>query len=96
MIIKYDPVFLQKLKKANVRIKNKFKKQLAIFIKEPFSPQLNNHPLEREYKGYRSIDITNDWRAIYTEKVKDHDITAYFESLGTHDKLFRKSSEIHS
>lgn len=90
MIIKYDPAFLQKLKKVDVRIRKQFKKQIAVFTKEPLNPQLNNHPLEREYMGYRSIDITNDWRAIYTEKVEGE---AYFESIGTHDKLFRKPQD---
>ena len=87
----YDPLFIKALKKADVRIRKSFKEKIVIFAKNPYDPILNNHKLKHEYEGYRSIDITNDWRAVYTEKVEGDDTTVYFESFGTHDELFRKS-----
>jgi len=43
----------------------------------------------RVWKGYRSIDITGNWRAIYAEKVEGKDIVAYFVALGTHRELYK-------
>ena len=64
---RYDPLFVKALKKTDVRIRKSFKEKIVIFAKNPYDPVLNNHELKREYAGYRSIDITNDWRAIYEE-----------------------------
>lgn len=89
MKIKYDPEFIKKLKKANVRIRKNFEKRIKIFSQNSNDPQLNNHALKREYLGLRSIDITADWRAIYQEiKIKDNPI-AYFIILGTHEELYK-------
>ena len=71
-----------------LRIRKSFKQKIAIFAKDPFNSHLNNHPLKREYQGYRSIDITADWRALYKEVEVDEDIVAYFVLLGTHDQLY--------
>lgn len=92
MTIRYDPAFLKKIKKADVRIRKSFKERIAIFIIDPFAPQLRNHPLQREYQGYRSIDITNDWRAVYTEKREDDEVVAYFIAIGTHKELYGPNS----
>ena len=90
MIIIYDPAFLKVLKKANVRVRKSVKERMLLFSKEPENPQLNNHFLRDEYVGYRSIDITADWRAIYEEIYRDEDIIAYFIILGTHKDLYGK------
>lgn len=84
----YDPAFIQSLKKANVRIRKSFRNAIYIFAKDPNSPELNNHSLQREYAGFRSIDITSDWRAIYIEKTEGLDRVAYFVALGMHDMLY--------
>ena len=69
MTVKYSPSFLAIFKKANVRIRKNFKERIKIFSEDPFNPYLNNHTLKDEYQGYRSIDITSDWRAIYEEVI---------------------------
>ncbi|MBI2430999.1 MAG: type II toxin-antitoxin system mRNA interferase toxin, RelE/StbE family [Candidatus Levybacteria bacterium] len=89
MIIKYAPPFLNILKKVNIRIRKRVKQQILVFSKNPYDPQLNNHELTREWKGFRSINITGDWRAIYTEKRLEEENIAYFVALGTHDELYR-------
>ena len=83
-----SPLFLEKLKKADVRIRKRFDEKIAIFEKNPFAPQLNNHPLKEPYEGLRSIDITNDYRAIYEEVPSGTETIAYFSLLGTHDELY--------
>lgn len=55
---------------------------------DPQNPQLNNHFLAREHSGFRSIDITNDYRALYTEKSEGGETVAYFEEIGTHEELY--------
>lgn len=93
MIIRYSPVFFKTLKKLDVRIRKSFKEQILLFSKSPNDPQLNNHPLKREYQGLRSIDITADWRAIYEEKHEGEEETAYFVLIGTHKQLYGKSGK---
>ena len=88
MKVKYDPGFFRFYKKASVRIKNSFDSKLRIFIRDPFDLELRNHRLKREWEGYRSIDITADWRAIYKEIKIGEQAFAYFVALGTHKELY--------
>lgn len=88
MTIKYDPAFLKKLKKLDVRIRKSFKERIILFASNPHHPQLNNHSLTKGFTNFRSIDITNDWRALYSEKNEGKEVVAYFEEIGTHDQLY--------
>lgn len=89
MTVRYDPALLKKLRKVDVRIRKRFKERIEIFIKDPNSSQLHNHALRNEWEGRRSIDITNDWRSLYTEKKEGDKTVAYFVEIGTHDELYR-------
>jgi len=89
MNVKLDPDLLKKLEKLDVRIRKSFKERIAIFAKNPYGPQLNNHTLRKPYQGLRSIDITSDYRAIYEEIKMDDENIAYFIILGTHEELYR-------
>ena len=90
MKIQYDPDFIKKLKSLDVRIRRAFEKKLAIFIKNPLDPQLNNHQLREEYSGLRSIDITSNYRAIYEEILEEGvGRVAYFMLIGSHQELYR-------
>lgn len=88
MIVRYAPVIIKKLKKVDVRIRKRFKQHLKLFEKNPLDPILNNHPLGSKYSGYRSINITTDYRAIYQEKEEDDETVAYFTLFGTHQELY--------
>ncbi len=88
MIVQYDPALLKKVKNLDVKIRNSFFEKIKIFEKNHQDAVLNNHTLKREYRGYRSINITNDYRAIYEEIKVDDDTIAYFILLGTHDQLY--------
>lgn len=88
-------------KKAGVRIRNSVDDKIEIFLGDPTDPGLDNHELEREWKGLRSIDITSDWRAIYEYKQSlfsrrfenkqvGEEIVAYFVAPGTHKELYEK------
>ena len=80
--------FIRLYKKADVRIKKEVDECLRIFGKNPHDLGLRNHPLHEEWEGYRSIDITHDYRAIYKEAHEGKEINAYFVALGTHDELY--------
>lgn len=89
MIVKYSRSFIAKLKKADVRIRKSFKQRIGIFLRNPNDLQLNNHTLQDEWQGHRSIDTTADWRAVYQEvRIGEEEPFAYFTSLGTHKELY--------
>ena len=88
MKVKLDPDLLKKVNKLDVRIRNRFKEKILLFSKNPNDPVLNNHPLKKEYQGLKSIDITNDYRAVYEEMTVREDTVVYFSLLGTHKELY--------
>lgn len=90
MKIVYDPVFIKNLKKVNVRIRKSFKERILLFSIDPHNLQFDNHALREKYAGYRSIDITADYRAIYKERHLGEEIIAYFTDLGTHEQSYGK------
>lgn len=66
------------------KIQDRFKERLDIFLANMFHPMLNNHSVEQTYPGWRSINITGDYRALY--EVKEH--TIVFMKIGTHSELY--------
>lgn len=90
MQIKFGRRFVKQYDKTDQRIKDAVKKRLDIFQKQPFHPLLNNHQLTGSYSGYRSINITGDWRALYSKSTnKDSETVMLFEILGTHSQLYK-------
>lgn len=85
--IDYSNKFLKELKKAPLKIRIAFKEKLEIFISDKFHPVLNNHSLSGNYKNYRSINITGDWRAIFREF--NNGKLIYFDIIGTHSQLYK-------
>lgn len=77
--------FLKQEKKASLEVRRAWIKRLRLFVQDPFHSQLRNHQLTGKLKAFRSINITGDWRAIYSE-VGD---TIVFELLGTHSQLYK-------
>ena len=85
MVVKYKHEFSKRIAKAPAKVQLAFGERGRIFINNPFHPQLNNHKLTGKYEGYRSINITGDWRAIF--KMKEPD-AAVFVAIGTHSTLY--------
>lgn len=85
MKVVFHKKFEKQYKKLSQAQKTKFKKRLAIFIDDPFDPVLNNHPLKGKYKGYRSINVTGNLRAIYKAVRQD---TAIFVTINIHSELY--------
>ena len=66
------------------KVKAKFKLRRNLFLVNEFNPVLNNHPLSGEFFGFRSINITGDYRAIYMERGN----VVIFLKIGTHSELY--------
>lgn len=82
-------IFHKNFKKQTAKLKTlktKIDQRLFLFIEDPFNPVLNNHPLIGKYKGYRSINITADYRAVY-ESINDD--LALFVTLDKHSNLYK-------
>lgn len=85
MKIKYARKFKKQYVKASKKIRQAFKNRRNLFLKNSQDPILNNHRLKGRLQDYRSIDVTGDWRALYSQ----HNSHIIFEALGTHSQLYR-------
>jgi addiction module RelE/StbE family toxin len=86
MQVKFSRQFTKQYAKAGVRMQKQFNHRLAVFQKDPFAKLLNNHALTGKYRCFRSINVTGDWRAIYSITKEG---VCIFEVLGTHSQLYR-------
>ena len=66
-------------------IKKKAVVTLEKFIDNPQNPTLRNHGLAGKWKGYFSINVTGDTRAIYF--VIEDDMVR-FVAIGSHSELY--------
>jgi len=80
MPIKFSRRFDKDYHKSPSKIRSKFQQRLALFLNNQQATPLNNHGLSGKWQGYRSINITGDWRAIF---VKAEDDLVIFVALGT-------------
>ena len=85
MQIKFNKKFVKRFDESSSLIRRNFEKNLSIFISKKFNHLLNNHPLNGEYSGYRSINITGDYRAIF----KDDGDVVIFITIGKHSQLYK-------
>jgi addiction module RelE/StbE family toxin len=82
--IEYSPVFIKLISNAPIAIKIAFRDALDLFAENSNHPALRNHPLTGKYAGFHSIDVTEDWRALYREEKE----RIMFADLGTHEELY--------
>ena len=88
--IDYSKRFLKQFRKAPLKIKIAFRNRFKLFLENPNHPQLNNHSLTGEFLGYRSFNVTGNWRAIFSEyKDEEGNTLIVFEMLGTHNQLYK-------
>ena len=86
-MIKYGATknFQKQYRKLPPKIKKRFKERLRLFLLDPTKPQLRVHPLSGKYKGYWSLNISGDIRALFRWENED---TALFTFIGTHTELY--------
>ena len=89
LLIEYTTLFNKQRKVAPLEIKIAFKEARELFLENPTHPHLRNHALRKKFAGYRSIDITGDWRALFKVKESKMKTVITFHVLGTHTQLYR-------
>ena len=86
MRIQFHRNFEKQYKKLPLVVQSKFLKRIEIFLKDEFNPVLNNHALKGKYQGYRSLNVTGDFRAVYKRKSKKR---AIFIAIDKHSHLYQ-------
>lgn len=84
MKIDYHKDFLKDFKRLPKNVKEKFKERQILFEEDEFAVVLNNHALKGRWFGYKSINVTGDFRAVF-KRVGDSII---FVALKTHSNLY--------
>lgn len=77
--------FEKKFKKLDSAVRIKFLSRLKLFSRNPFHPQLRNHALKGSFTGYRSINVTGDYRAVYKQVAEN---AVEFQTIDTHSNLY--------
>ena len=85
LIVTYTKNFKKSLKKKDKFIQEKTRKRIRLFREDPFNVLLDNHKLHGEYEGYRSINISGNFRAVFKDLNKDQIV---FSDIGTHPELY--------
>ncbi len=88
MEILYTKRFQKHYKKLDSYIQTRVKSSIRIFQENPWDTKLRNHPLEWEYIGYRSIDVTGDFRIVFAELSDDTYELIELIDVGTHSQLY--------
>lgn len=90
MKIKFAKKFKKQYEKANTKIQSAFDKRLELFQQDQYYPLLDNHSLTGKFAGSRSIHVTGDWRAHFSESLDESsEKIVTFEVIGTHSQLYR-------
>jgi len=82
---KFGRRFEKQFVKLPSAVQQQFSSKLETWLADPFDTRLRNHPLRGEYTGYRSINVTGDYRAVYHMVSKE---TGEFVAIGTHSQLY--------
>jgi addiction module RelE/StbE family toxin len=85
--IQYLPKFKKQYKKLPQKIQEQFDEKIALFAVDPTLPVLKVHPLKGNFKGYWSMNVNGDVRALY---IMDGDSIIIFGLIGTHSQLYGK------
>jgi toxin HigB-1 len=86
MKIHFHRNFDKRFAKLPTKIQKKATEKILLFSSHPFNEILRNHALLGKYLGFRSINITGDFRAVYNPLSDDE---ALFIDIGNHNQLYR-------
>ena len=87
--VQFSKQFDKQLRYSNEEIRKSFGDAIQLLLTNKYHFSLNNHLLTGRYIGYRSINVHEDWRAIYREMYGERGIVVVFEALGKQAELFR-------
>lgn len=85
MRIRFHKNFEKQYKKLKEGQKKRVQERLVLFLENPFNSVLGNHPLKGKYKGYRSINVAGDLRAVY-KFINGQE--CIFVTIDTHSNLY--------
>ncbi|MHB8443014.1 MAG: type II toxin-antitoxin system RelE/ParE family toxin [Patescibacteria group bacterium] len=85
MQIQYLPKFKKQFQKLPFKIQNQFRDRLKILLKDPTDARLRVHPLQGSYKGYWSMNVNGDIRALY---ILQGETLIIFALIGSHSQLY--------
>ncbi|MBI2591448.1 MAG: type II toxin-antitoxin system mRNA interferase toxin, RelE/StbE family [Candidatus Brennerbacteria bacterium] len=85
MKVNFHSRFNKSYKKCSIKIQAQFKKRLKLFLDNPYHPLLENHALHGEWRDFRSINVTGNYRALYHYLNND---TVEFFVIDTHSNLY--------
>ncbi len=81
--------FTKRFWKQYYRLPKKFQRQfddrLELFIVNSAAPELHVHPLKGDYRGYWSMNVNGDLRALY---IKRGETILIFALICTHSELY--------
>jgi addiction module RelE/StbE family toxin len=78
--------FLKSYAKLPQNIQKKFVERVQLFLDEPDHPLLRIHELKGDMTPLKSMNITGDYRALFTIDIKKQHIIFY--KIGTHSELY--------
>jgi addiction module RelE/StbE family toxin len=84
MHICFHKSFKKALRKQPASIQRRFFEVIDLFVEDQFHYSLNNHALQGEFRGWRSINVTGDVRIHYEEMVDG----IVLMDIGTHAQLY--------
>ena len=85
--LKLHKDFVKQAKDLKPAQRKRLQEALKLFQEQPQHPDLYNHPLTGQWRGYRSIAFGGNWRAHF--ELTDNDTMAWFVALGTHSQLYK-------
>lgn len=88
--VKFSHKFEKQLSGSSNEIIDAFFDTLTLFLENSNHPFLRNHTLKKNFAGFRSIDVTEDVRALYKESLIGDKIVITFYLIGTHSQLYGK------
>ena len=86
--IEFSSLFDRKLRQLPEEIILSFKETLELLLANPNHQKLRRHFLKEKFSGYQSIDVNDDYRAVFKETKTRNTITIKFHTIGTHKDLY--------
>jgi addiction module RelE/StbE family toxin len=80
--------FLKNYLKLPVKIQDRTDDAILVFAKNPHDDTLRNHTLKGKYQGFRSIDVTGDYRIVFRECSDGQYELVELTRVGTHSQLY--------
>lgn len=77
--------FEKQLAKLSKNLRAQVHERVRLLVVDSTHPLLNDHKLGPPYEGYRSINITGNYRLVYKRIDED---TYYLRAIGTHHQLY--------